>query len=144
MWVEDTEVDINDLVQFRTVVTAQQGAKGYVLHDVMERGLEFVKDGAMAATNSYVAGTEASVYGLAPQVFLVGKRTVNDAETSKVWYVPATGKTPTAPDGITYGLTGRSGTPASWTAATSRLPSTTPPRRFRAWTTVCSSAPPMS
>ena len=42
-WVDDTDADVGDYVMFRTVVTTEQGAKNYVLHDVMEKGLTFVQ-----------------------------------------------------------------------------------------------------
>lgn len=54
MWVKDTDADLSDYVLFKTVITTQQGAGGYVLHDVMEDGLQFVDNAAATdATNQY-------------------------------------------------------------------------------------------
>lgn len=78
VWVTNTDADINDLVQFRTVITAQQGADSYVLHDVMEDGFEFVStDAAPQNTNinSYT-GVPTSGYTYSPKVYLVKETTV--------------------------------------------------------------------
>ena len=48
IWVENTEADINDEVTFLTTLTVQQGAKNYVLHDVMEEGLTLKTESIVA------------------------------------------------------------------------------------------------
>lgn len=53
MWVYDTDADIGDYVQFKTVITTYQGASQYVLHDGMEQGLTFVNEAKTDATNEY-------------------------------------------------------------------------------------------
>ncbi len=38
-WGEENHADIGEVVNFRTIVHAKEGAQGYILHDVMSEGL---------------------------------------------------------------------------------------------------------
>jgi len=82
-WVENTDADVNDYVMFRTVVTAQQGAKNYELHDVMEKGLTYVKSGTTATSGTSqdrYAGTQGTNY--TTNVYLVRDSDVYPIEAS--------------------------------------------------------------
>lgn len=59
MWLYDTDADVGDYVQFKTVITTYQGASQYVLHDGMERGLTFVNETKTNPTNEYADSTMA-------------------------------------------------------------------------------------
>ena len=101
MWVEDTEADINDAVMFRTVVTVQQGAKGYKLHDVMERGLDLLTGAASREHYEY----EGAVASYDPQVFLVRRTGTSGSYAYDAWYVPEKGKDAEDDDAVNYRFT---------------------------------------
>ena len=46
-WVDSNTADIGQIVNFKTTITAQQGAQNYVLHDKMDAGLTLT-DGSVA------------------------------------------------------------------------------------------------
>ena len=91
VWFEDTDGDIGDYVQFKTVIKAMQGAKGYTLHDVMETGLTFVNEKADTATNMYddegVLSDDKYDYTL--KVYLVRKEGSGDSAANESYLIPA-------------------------------------------------------
>lgn len=72
-WVSDTDADINDYVQFKSIITAKQGARNYVIHDVMEEGFTYVNESKNEATNEYADSTIVSSgnYDYTTKVYLL-------------------------------------------------------------------------
>ena len=119
-WVTNTDADINDYVQFRTVVTAQQGAKGYKLHDVMEAGLEFVQGNSDSTQkedrykNADGSGEYGQDYDL--KVYLVRTTTTDEgqeAQTTKTVY--------SIPSSVVVTEDGTTKTASNWTLTATGL-----------------------
>jgi LPXTG-motif cell wall-anchored protein len=53
-WVGNRDANIGDKIYFRTIITAQQGAENYILHDVMEKGFTFGE--VLAITLKHTSG----------------------------------------------------------------------------------------
>ncbi|MBR3312948.1 MAG: LPXTG cell wall anchor domain-containing protein [Atopobiaceae bacterium] len=95
-WVDNTDADVGDYVLFRTVITAQQGADRYVLHDIMENGLTFVNEtvATIGEKDRYTGKTDKD-YGV--KVYLVAK-----GDTPSTYLVPATATASGVADGVNY------------------------------------------
>jgi LPXTG-motif cell wall-anchored protein len=93
-WVQNTDANVGDYVQFRVKIRAQQGMEEYRLHDVMEQGLSFVNDPTHPVVVKLVRydGTTN------------GKTAANPlaANISKTFDVAATGATGTAVNFTNY------------------------------------------
>lgn len=63
-WVDKNSANIGDKVEFKTTITAQQGAQNYVLHDKMTEGLTFNNDINVKLNNSVSYLTKGTDYEL--------------------------------------------------------------------------------
>ena len=63
-WVDKNSAYIGDKVEFKTTITAQQGAQNYVLHDKMTEGLTFNNDINVKLNNSVSYLTKGTDYEL--------------------------------------------------------------------------------
>lgn len=63
-WVDKNSANIGDKVEFKTTITAQQGAQNYVLYDTMTEGLTFNNDINVQLNNSESYLTKGTDYEL--------------------------------------------------------------------------------